>query len=272
MSLTSFVEDIPEVRDRFKKQFPVAEAKSGNWTKPTILVAPTGVNSHLVGAAFDYLLRFYLERVGKNVDKRRWVAEAAFRVIEEQWPEKVEKAGLMLLDAKAHYSKFLKTGKLENNLIESTLNLALLDLARRPGILRIDDEVRKENVKEIRHLYDVAVGSQVFGGKEKCFLNPTFGKGSELVGGADADLIIGDTLVEIKTVKVNSVSQKDYNQLIGYYILSEIGKTPVKIKNIGVYFSRCGFFYKVPVKAFRKDPDFGKFVKWFVKKAKEHSK
>lgn len=271
MSLDKFLKDTT-VAKQFREYLPVSEAKSDSWAKPTILVEPTGVNAPLVGTAFDYLLRFYLERINKNVEKRPWVAETAFWIIEEKWPESVERAGLMLLDAKECYSKFLKTGKLESDLIKSTLRLALLDLARRPGILRIDDDIKKENIEEIRQLYNVVIESQVFSSEERCLLNPTFGEGSELIGGADADLIIGDTLIEIKTIKDNNFSQYIYNQLIGYYILSMIGKTPTKINNIAVYFSRCGLFYKIPVTKFSKKSDFKKFVDWFVKKAKEYDK
>ena len=47
---------------------------------------------------------------------------------------------------------------------------------------------------------------------EKCYLNPTFGDASNLVGGADADIILDDMLIDIKTTKAISFTQEHYNQ------------------------------------------------------------
>lgn len=107
-----------------------------------------------------------------------------------------------------------------------------------------------------------------------CILNPVFGKGSDLVGGADADLIIDDTLIEIKTYKDLRLDRNWTNQLIGYYILNEIGKIDgikekIKINYFGIYYGRYGILYKFDVKPLFENVDFKKFIKWFVTKAKK---
>ena len=68
----------------------------------------------------------------------------------------------------------------------------------------------------------------------------TFGKGSELARGVDADLIIDNMLVDIKTTKSDSFTQDMYNQLLGYYALSIFRKDLDGIMQMGVYFSRYG--------------------------------
>ncbi len=69
-------------------------------------------------------------------------------------------------------------------------------------------------------------------------LNPVF-EGSIDVGGADADLIIGQTLLEIKTVKYWKIqSQSALRQLLGYVLLDYSDQ--YKIKRIGMYMARQG--------------------------------
>jgi excisionase family DNA binding protein len=67
------------------------------------------------------------------------------------------------------------------------------------------------------------------------FLNPNFSRASELVGGADADLIIDNILVDIKTTKNPGYSYKDANQIVGYYILAAMVGEPWPIKNLALY-------------------------------------
>jgi hypothetical protein len=54
--------------------------------------------------------------------------------------------------------------------------------------------------------------------------NPEFGLGSELVGGADADIFIDGVLYDFKTTKNRGYVGKDVYQIIGYYLLNEITK------------------------------------------------
>ncbi len=49
-------------------------------------------------------------------------------------------------------------------------------------------------------------------------LNPTF-SGSKDVGGADADLIVGKTLIDIKSTKSARLRREDLYQLVGYTLL-----------------------------------------------------
>lgn len=91
-------------------------------------------------------------------------------------------------------------------------------------------------------------------------LNPKFGWFSYAIKGADADLILDDNLIDIKTTK-NTTFKRDYwNQLIGYYILADchnilcdkfgnlydFEKYP-NISTISIYFSRHGVLQSVDV-------------------------
>ena len=88
------------------------------------------------------------------------------------------------------------------------------------------------------------VPEELFRAKRRCVLNPTFGRGSSLVGGADGDLIIDYTLIDIKTTKHLTFEREFFNQLIGYYVLSCIGGIDDcgrgKIKHVAIYYARYG--------------------------------
>ena len=77
-----------------------------------------------------------------------------------------------------------------------------------------------------------------------CILNPTFSKASKITGIlADADLLLDDALIEIKTVKNLQFDRSTFNQLMRYYLLSKIGgidhpPEDHDIRKIGVYFYR----------------------------------
>jgi hypothetical protein len=68
-------------------------------------------------------------------------------------------------------------------------------------------------------------------------LNPTF-RGSSDVGGADADLIVGRTLYEIKTVTWMNKFAQWIRQLAGYILLDYEDK--YRMSGVGFYFVRSG--------------------------------
>ena len=106
------------------------------------------------------------------------------------------------------------------------------------------------------------------------FLNQTSGRASELVGGADFDLVVDDALIEIKTTKDFEVRREYFDQLVGYYILFRIGginglPKSHSIKRLGIYFSRHGYLWLFKVSDVVREKSFSKFVAWFKKRAKQ---
>lgn len=96
-----------------------------------------------------------------------------------------------------------------------------------------------------------------------------------MVGGADADLLIGDVLLDVKTTKeASSLSQEYYNQLIGYYVLWKIGGIidllkECRISSLGIYFSRHATLYTIPTKIVEENVHLGDFIDWFKERAKQ---
>lgn len=278
MSLTSFI-SIPEVNKKFTEEFPTPPIES----KPKILCLPKTTHYGLVGTAFDYLLRFYIKYHNPSAFTSRWVADSAVELI-KKIPELFTKTSSILQHCKEIYEGYLKSGEMNDEVIKSTIYLAQLDPIFRAG--KIDKKlgvVDKEDIEDLNALI-CNVEPRTFKAKKLCALNPTFGEGSILVGGADADLLIDDTLIDVKTTKYFKLEKSYYHQLIGYYILFKIGgitrheagrmfryRGNLEIKKLGIYFSRHGYLLTIPIEAVLKSTNFEDFTKWFESKAKQYS-
>lgn len=277
MSLTSFIK-IHEVKAMFRNEFPLSKTVLQGEMK----AAPVTKNYPLVGTSFDYLFRFYLEHENPNCVTKHWVAEDSLTLLDQiikdqgrnaskEMTDASDKMTLLLHDAKETYEDYLNTGNISDELIKSSVTLAQMDAFYRSGrIPPTLGQVESGDVQDLRNLISL-VKPETFKAKKTCFLNPTFGYGSQLVGGADADLIVDDMLVDIKTTKFLSFTQEQYNQLIGYYILSKLGKIneseDIPISKIGIYFSRHGILHTISAEEIENHPNFPKFVRVFEKLA-----
>jgi len=160
-------------------------------------------------------------------------------------------------------------------LAEQCLKLAQIDpiyRASRPDPwLGITDPKDVEDLVALFHLFEK---QKWLRGKKRIFLNPTFGKGSALVGNADADLVLDDVLVDIKCAKHREFFGGVFHQLLGYYILSSIGGVgepprPHTINHVGVYYARHGELLTFPVQSFITEDELPNVQKWFKQLAKK---
>lgn len=291
MSLTSFL-NIPQVKEKFAKTFVFKSPKlTGQIRAP-----PQTDHYTLMGTAFDYLLRFHIERLNPHSIKKKWIAELAVESTKEEkfeWntlqkyidcktprkesePTISEKISNGFIESKNEYLKFIKDGGASDKLLESCIFLAKLDPIIRAGVFqfnpRILDVVDDGDIYDLRKLISI-VDFSLFKSKNLSILNPTFGKASSLIGGADADLIIDDKLIDIKTTKNLIITRSHINQIIGYYLLTKIGgiegEENQRINKIGLYFSRYGKLYEIPVSFIEENPELPEFMKWFENKARK---
>lgn len=277
MSLTSFISQ-PEIRDGFRaaltKQPPFKPDKP-------MIAPPLTANYALVGTAFDYLLRFYLERLNPNTKTQSWVAGLGVLFIEDNQTR--ELAEETFRDAEKHHRAYLQDGVLTDELISASLRLACLDGSARGGNERFNkDELRnldERDIADLRELMSI-VPEQDFKAQKACHLNPTFGFASRLVGGGDADIVIDDKIIDIKTTKNLKLEPRHIHQLVGYYILLSLGGVDVKrgnnfhyldeiseINNLCIYFSRHGYLHIIKTSDLIAPESFSNFVKWFIKSA-----
>src|SRR5450755_2475736 len=267
MSLTSFLNESKEMRSLLKTHFPV-EYKSVVF--PHLKAPPLTTNYALIGQAFDYLLRFYIQRHNPNApQKSHWIADFLRFTLKEGDEEsrrqkRIEDAALPYLDnAHTNHERYLADGIVTDELLASCLDLAAMDGLFRAGELRGSLGVADpRDIRDLRNLLALVPSTPFLDG-EKVRLNPAFAFPS----GADCDLWIDNALIEIKTTKFSALKQEQYQQVLGYLLCIlhrqyEQGRDlfPCPVQHLGVYFSRHGFLWMVDISTIASEEVFHRFL------------
>ena len=298
MSLRDFIGQ-PGVRDRIRPLRPPPPRV----IPAALRVAPgqqSSGDASIVGGAFDYLLRFELQRRAPHAVSEEWVAAKAAETLWREvspgtWigedlfcdpsilgghsdqrlrPEALGmRARKVVDDARAVLASHLKTtipGRAQlAALAAQAIRLARLDAVYRRGALDPDFDAdapgdQVTDLLEMLHIvpWDALVKNEVV------ILNPTFGSSSKLVGGADGDLIAGDLLVDFKTTRKDAIDVTDLDQLLGYFLLSRHERKTdpdfPSIRRVGLYYARRGYLWLYPVSKWTGHPEFPSAEDWFV--------
>lgn len=199
MSLSTFVER-KDVKEYLRVNFP----KPWFQVKADIKAPPLTTSYGWTGTAFDYAMRFYLQKLNRCAKARPWLAEESAAMVgasRESTRTKKRVRGI-IETAKGRLRCYLKSRreqKPEGELIRAAIDLAQLDLVYRIGLLDLQP-INDAMVEDISNML-VLVRPEEFRAKRTCVLNPTFGTASELVGGADGDLVLDGTLIDVKVNK-----------------------------------------------------------------------
>jgi hypothetical protein len=232
-------------------------------------------NYQLVGIAFDYLLRFYLERINVGSKTSAWAAEEGVLLLEalEGTSDKYQKAKSHLDGARNLYQSFIQYGFLTDELIRAAICLAHLEGIRRSGVFNESDleTVDERDIADLRQLMSL-VGEEDFSSRKACYLNPTFGS-----TGSNTDLVIDDKLIDIKTTKHLVLDRRHLHQLVQYYILLslegiDVGrKRPLnyfdeecEVNQICIYFSRHGYLHLMKIGDVINAENLPGFIKWYI--------
>lgn len=289
MSLTNFVR-LPEVAERLKPFRPPVKAVT-----PRLLVPSTSGNPQLVGTAFDYLLRFELQRRVPHAAAGEWIAEHVPRLIwdpglqpgtwvgrdylagrgpGEYLPPQVLAARVAAVCRAARLSleEYLRQSAPSDaccrELAGWAVRLAKLDgVYRRGEFDPTFDQVPAALTEELVTLLGV-VPFSLLTHPESLLLNPDFGEASRAVGGADADLLAGDLLVDVKTTRSAAVTGEALDQLFGYFLLARRAGLP-PIRRVGVYFSRFAQLRSGQTSFWTDHPAFADTERWFFERARE---
>lgn len=171
-------------------------------------------------------------------------AERASQVLESVDVMLAERCRQQVADDLALLAELGDAGLPEDQ-ARACMRLAFLEvIARQPHFARryasqVDREARAEEVKELQALYAL-ITWEAFAPERYVVLSPALGLG-EL--GADADLVLDDLLLEIKTNKSRRLQLEHVRQLVGYAVLIRHqgwGTGPVPIERMGIYYARSG--------------------------------
>jgi hypothetical protein len=251
MSLTSLIRTDPEVRARLAASI---RRPSRLISKPAMLIEPRTTRNTVTGTAFDYLLRFELARrhPGLYPGEGQWIADLGVRELSR----KHRKHGLAFLEqTRALYRSYITDASGLHELAQATTVLAKLDLIFRanwedPDPLSPDEAISSELMALLR-----IVPFGELQARHTLLTNPNFGPASLMVGGADADLVIDNCLIDIKTTCKAERSLDELRQLVGYVLLQQLSGThlnrdgtlepwPSHLTSVGLYYARYGLMQR----------------------------
>ncbi|HEX2905813.1 MAG TPA: hypothetical protein VHO69_03065 [Phototrophicaceae bacterium] len=152
MSLTCFLK-CQGVETKFRETFPLPHTSSPD----KMLAVPLTKNYSLVGTAFDYLLRFYLERLYPSEQSKSWIAEAALDCSILQNNEAAQKqAQTIVQTARELQATYLQSGQITDKLLRACLLLAQVDpIFRRNVIVSDFGKIDECDVVDLRNLIKV---------------------------------------------------------------------------------------------------------------------
>lgn len=280
MSVRSLIAD-PEVRERLDAILPPISKPA-----PLLSVPPRTNRYGLVGTAFDYALRFELGRRNPHAVSRPWVAEGAV----ERLPVAAARVGCSEKDIKL--LKMQAAGIIEaaHRFLESHVGATVWDasllaihavlLAKLDNVCRayqLDPALTEADPDDVRDVVELLaiVPYELLSDPKVMLMNPTFGAFSSVVGGADADLISGDLLVDIKTTKAADLKPDVIRQLLVYLILAQRAHAadnevfPV-VRRVGIYFSRHGHLWQMPTEQIIEHPRYHETADWLIHFAEEN--
>lgn len=214
-----------------------------NFTNPvkrhgaSIMVEPAkGVDYGAIGMAYDYWLRCVVQPARKDLLE----SFIGYSVFLERYPKHAK--------AKKAWSKYAAVfSKPRDSDSQGTADLfaACLFLAKFENEYRCSlpvetFEVNQENVNELGRIANATDLARFK--RQRLVTNPDFSlQGSKLLINGDGDLIVEETLIDLKTA--SSIELKgNIRQLIGYWALNELSPKPHKIERLGVYYPRFNYY------------------------------
>jgi len=216
-----------------------------------ILVEPTRDPS-LIGSAVDYAFRYGC-RACWDVEEKEAVAwHGVNRLLFAYGPraQAYKTAVSRVQAAERRMDAFEDVEDFGPEEAVACLHLARMEVFARGGpvdrfVHLLEVQPDQGQIDEVVRMFGL-VTWDAFDPSERMLLNPTFGRGSDLVDGADADLVIDDLLVEIKTLKKSALHAGTIRQLVGYAVLANtygvMGDTGTPITRLGVWYARSGEF------------------------------
>lgn len=268
MSLTSFLNDNLEARQYLSKTFPKGSVRRDM----PLLVPSNAPRPGEIGAAFDYVFRFYLERLNAQAAARdSWVAVGAIPIVERADKSLATQARRAIREARENLAVFLNAeGPPSDALLTSAIRLARLDTIFRSksGFEYLDGSITDAQLDELRGMF-LHLKADDWCTDGPCLLNPTFGVASDAIGGADADAIVGGLLVDVKSTKNLALTLDDWLQIVGYRLLSILddligGAVRTPTEALGLYFARYGYLARWNANVIATDAAWGDAVGWLA--------
>lgn len=289
-----------EVRNRISRDFP----NPGSDVEGELKISHSSYEHSLLGQAFDYLIRIWLEAKCDTVkdpsESKRffgdWTSSLGYSQsryadgydLDDQpdfSDDELEARSKALDRAEKKRNQFVKTGMNANDAIDASLVFSGLD-----HNVGLDDGTIQANsfeddvVTELQNLFNLLREQDTLTG-DTVILSPLFGERSYILEG-QADFIVDDMLIDVKTTEDPAFQPAYWRQLLAYYVLNDIHREILAndidtrgsdisypaLSEVGVYFARYGELKTIDVNEYLQPREkYERFRAWFVDRAIEQN-
>lgn len=274
-------------------------------SRPVRVVETPEMSSHsasLIGTAFDYYARHRLARrrgmtaAEVPLDDLRFAAMVSMTSVwgevgDFNWPLGFEVEVLtppedMCPDATARFRRWDELMRLRARYLDGVsmtdedvaafcFFLARLDVRYRAGAYRDDlpepeqSPAPEELAGFIQCMESFELDLDLLDPGGNMTLGPSFGAWSAVLGGADGDLLVGDTMIEIKTT-ARADREKDHRaQVVAYALLAEASGLRSELKSVAIYYTRFRAMVRYDLQAWRATPEGMAATEAFVAKVRQ---
>lgn len=279
MSLRDFVKR-PRISEAFDRYAVKLKTPKELGSLP-IRVLDSGGPRGLAGTAFDYLVRIQIERQFRGADiaihRWPWISET----VRQRFDLDLLDEGHLVVSDGYYWRRYLDDAheaarayiagegclKCLSLLVQYMAQADLLVRNAFAFDYRFDASDRL--ARELRELLDAFHPMEMLVPARMIVLNPTFALSAK-VGGADADLLIDDLLIDIKTVDRILLRKSYLAQLAGYAVLHDLGGTHIPggvhlgpLVRLGIYFARHGKLVELGISEVFPDDGYARFREVF---------
>lgn len=273
MSLTSILKYNKETGDKFRKITEILEININDIIKDTIyskIEVPYRLDNYeqasQVGTAFDYLARFitkhYQYKLKGTSHEETYVAQHGLNILLKKTDNENNKYQDIYNEALQIIDSYIKSEENDDKLFRKIINISVyftkLEVFYRSGYTKEKEEDLKDKAEfkvqrelfYLSYIYKLGFEKRFNIMSKKCEVryNPNMPKCALAVGGADADIIIENTLIDFKTSKYLTSIKEDFVQLICYYLFLRIDYPEIEVESICLYYARYNKFIEYQFK------------------------